>query len=61
MSFTSRDPARALLPENWLALLEIKVAVLRHQLKVLGRQVGRPKFRPIDPAFLTAASRHLPH
>ncbi len=40
--------------------LEIEVAVLRHQLKVLGRQVGRPTFRPFDRAFLAAAARILP-
>src|SRR5437773_697376 len=40
--------------------LEIEVAVLRHQLKVLRRQVGRPKFRPFDRAFLAAAGRILP-
>jgi hypothetical protein len=39
---------------------EVEVVVLRHQLKVLRRQAGRPSFRPVDRAFLAAASRLLP-
>jgi hypothetical protein len=34
--------------------------VLRHQLKALRRQVGRPRYRPSDRLFLAAASRLLP-
>jgi len=34
---------------------EIENAVLRHQLKVLRRQVRRPRFRPFDRVFLAAA------
>jgi putative transposase len=41
------------------ALKEVEIAVLRHQLKVLRRQVARPSFRPLDRAFLAAASRML--
>jgi putative transposase len=40
--------------------LEIEVVVLRHQVKVLSRKVGRPKLRRIDKAFLAACSRVLP-
>ena len=39
---------------------DVEIAVLRHQLKVLGRQPGRPSFRRGDRAFLAAASRLLP-
>lgn len=39
---------------------DLEIAVLRHQLKVLNRQTGRPRFQPIDRAFLAAASRLLP-
>ncbi len=35
--------------------LEIEVVVLRHQVKVLSRKVGRPKLRRIDKAFLPPA------
>lgn len=40
--------------------LENEVIVLRHQLKVLSRKVGRPKLRRIDKAFLAACSRVVP-
>src|SRR6266508_4014708 len=40
--------------------LEMKVVVLRHQVKVLSRKVGRPKLRRIDKAFLAACSRVVP-
>jgi hypothetical protein len=39
---------------------DVEIAVLRHQLKALRRQLARPSFRPIDRAFLTAAARALP-
>jgi transposase InsO family protein len=39
--------------------LQIEVVVLRHQVKVLSRKVGRPKLRRIDKAFLAACSRAL--
>ncbi len=45
-------------PPRWLtsgsgdAANDVEIAVLRHQLRVLRRQVGDPSFRPIDRAFL---------
>lgn len=38
---------------------DVEIAVLRHQLRVLRRQVSRPQHRPIDRAFLAAAARLL--
>src|SRR5947207_400245 len=39
---------------------EIEILVLRHQLRLLERQVGRPQLRPADRALLAAFSRVLP-
>ena len=39
---------------------DLEILVLRHQLKVLLRKVGRPKLRSFDRALLAAASRILP-
>ncbi len=39
---------------------EIEILLLRHQLRVLERQVGRPQLRQADRALLAAFSRMLP-
>jgi putative transposase len=39
---------------------DVEIAVLRHQLQVLRRQVKRPAFRPADRAVLAVLSRVLP-
>ena len=38
---------------------DLEIVVLRHQLRVLRRQVGQPRFRWSDRLLLAAASRHL--
>jgi hypothetical protein len=45
---------------NELLQTEVEVVVLRHQLKVLQRQLGRPRLRRRDRLFLAALSRVLP-
>src|SRR6266542_5838243 len=39
---------------------DLEILVLRHQLRVLRRKIGRPKFTARDRVLLAAASRALP-
>lgn len=39
---------------------DLEILVLRHQLKVLKRKVGRPRLRPMDRLLLAAVARVLP-
>ncbi len=48
------------LSSNELMNTEVEVVILRHQLMVLKRQVGRPRLRRRDRLFMAAISRALP-
>jgi putative transposase len=39
---------------------DVEIAVLRHQLVILRRQVARPRYRPADRLLLASLSRLLP-
>ncbi len=39
---------------------DVEIAVLRHQLSVMHRQVARPRFSPTDRAMLAAPAKLLP-
>ena len=39
---------------------DVEIAVLRHQLSVMHRQVARPRFSPTDRAVLATLAKLLP-
>src|SRR6266550_5981663 len=39
---------------------DVEIAVLRHQLAILRRQVARPRYQPTDRLILASLSRLLP-
>jgi len=39
---------------------DVEIAVLRHQLAVLRRQVARPRYRPADRMVLATLAKLLP-
>jgi putative transposase len=48
------------LPDADDGTKDLEILVLRHQLRVLRRKTGRPRFTAGDPVLLAAASRALP-
>src|SRR5512132_3419574 len=60
-SLLVRALARLLvLPQAGYGARDLEILVLRHQLRVLRRKAGRPRFTALDRALLAAASRALP-
>jgi putative transposase len=55
LSLIARAAARLLAHSRDEGSKDIEILVLRHQLKVLRRQVGPPKLRPVDRALLAVA------
>jgi putative transposase len=39
---------------------DVEIAILRHEVSILRRQVKRPKFTPVDRAVLATFSQLLP-
>jgi hypothetical protein len=60
LSLIARSAARLLARSRDEGSKDIEILVLRHQLKVLRRQVGPPRLRPVDRAILAVAARALP-
>src|SRR6266487_4634988 len=61
LSLMIRAVARLLvLPRTEGATKDLAILVLRHQLRVLGRKTGRPRFTTLDRVLLATASRLLP-
>src|SRR6266536_1040414 len=51
---------RLVFPNGDDGTKDLEILVLRHQLRVLRRKTGRPKFTAGDRVLLAAASRVLP-
>src|SRR3990170_6711092 len=60
LSLIARAVARLVASSADEGSKDIEILVLRHQLKVLRRQIGRPRLRPVDRALLAVAARALP-
>jgi putative transposase len=61
MYLVVRTLLRLLVPHGrGEAAKDLEIVVLCHELKVLRRQINRPRFRPSDRGFLAAAARRLP-